>query len=291
MSPAPPEANGDTAPKAARSLSPAPPEANGDMASADGGPGPRIAEGRIAAPTRMAIVLQEYREPAAAGVWIGRSTVAGRLEWCAGSGERLVSGAVIPAVEEWDAGAGQVGPDGALASRAGALGAACLRLQREAAMPLDLEFAIIDHDLVWLQARAVTRGLSTGSGAAGGWSAGIGAGDTRPAGNQVDVFRGFAASSGTARGTGVVLRDPYHGEWKPGSILVVPTTDPDWLPLMVTAAGLVTASGGLLCHAAIVAREIGLPAVTGVGEALLSAADGCRLTVDGDAGTVTLGTR
>jgi pyruvate,water dikinase len=308
------------------------PTAYGDIVAGQAGSaGSAGSDGRIVAPARMAVVFQEYREPTAAGVWLGRSTVAGRLEWCTGSGERLVSGAVIPAVEEWGADARRPGPGGALASRTGAVGAACLQLQREAAMPLDLELAVIDGDLVWLQARPVTRSLPTGGEAAGDRSIDIGVGDARSAGNigacdigvgdmavadigagigvgdigacdiktgaarsagkQVDVFRGFAASSGTAQATGIVLRDPHDGKWKPGGILVVPTTDPDWLPLMVTAAGLVTASGGLLCHAAIVAREIGLPAVTGVGEALLSAADGRLLTIDGDAGTVTLGTR
>jgi pyruvate,water dikinase len=262
----------------------------GDVVTGAGGSAAG-ASGRIAAPARMAVVLQEYREPAAAGVWIGRSSSAGRLEWCSGSGERLVSGAVIPAVEEWDAGAGRPGTAGALASREGAVGAACLGLQRRTAMPLDLEFALLDDVLVWLQARAVTRGLSSGVAAGGARSAGArlrGTGADAEADGKGRLFRGFAASGGTAQATGFVLRAPHRGKWVPGGILVVPTTDPDWLPLMVTAAGLVTASGGLLCHAAIVARELGLPAVTGVGEALLSVADGRRLTVDGDVGTVTL---
>ncbi len=252
----------------------------------DRGPAAYLDLTGLGAPPRMAVVLQEYQEPTAAGVWIGRSVAAGRLEWCAGPGERLVSGAVIPAVEEWDREAGPVAPAGALTSSTGAVGAACLSLQREAGMPLDLEFAVLiaTDALLWLQARPVTRPP--------GGPASPGRRDIRAAAegaaNGAELLQGFAAAGGVARGTGAVVLDPYDGNWQPGGILIAPTTDPAWLPLMATAAGLVTASGGLLCHAAIVAREIGLPAVTGVGADVLTIADGRLLVVDGGAGTVTV---
>ncbi|WP_239334467.1 PEP/pyruvate-binding domain-containing protein [Frankia sp. CiP3] len=249
----------------------------------DRGPTAYLDRTGLGVPPRMAVVLQEYQEPTAAGVWIGRSAAAGRLEWCAGPGERLVSGAVVPVVEEWDREAGPAAPAGALASSTGAVGAACLSLQREAGMPLDLEFAVLTDTLLWLQARPVTRPLGP---------SGSGRRDTRAAAegaaNGAELLQGFAAAGGVARGTGAVLLDPHDGNWQPGGILIAPTTDPAWLPLMATAAGLVTASGGLLCHAAIVAREIGLPAVTGVGADVLTIADGRLLVVDGNAGIVTV---
>ncbi|WP_039937063.1 PEP-utilizing enzyme [Streptomyces himastatinicus] len=72
-------------------------------------------------------------------------------------------------------------------------------------------------------------------------------------------------------------------------MLLAEQTDPDWVPLMAEAAALVTAEGGMLCHAAIVARELGVPCVTGVGAAALERlAAGGPVAVDGSAGTVAI---
>ena len=61
--------------------------------------------------------------------------------------------------------------------------------------------------------------------------------------------------------------------FRPGEILVAETTTPDWQPVMKTAAAIVTNRGGRTCHAAIVARELGVPAVVGTGEATATLAD------------------
>ena len=74
---------------------------------------------------------------------------------------------------------------------------------------------------------------------------------------------------------------------RPGDILVCPYTDPAWTPLLRIAAGVVTEIGGVLSHAAIVARELGIPAVLGVPDATTTLHDGSTITVDGAAGTVT----
>lgn len=82
-------------------------------------------------------------------------------------------------------------------------------------------------------------------------------------------------------------------EFHPGEVLVADTTSPDWEPVMKTAAAIVTASGGRTCHAAIVARELGIPAVVGVGAALGELRDGAPVTVScahGDTGRVYAGT-
>ena len=71
-----------------------------------------------------------------------------------------------------------------------------------------------------------------------------------------------------------------------GDILVCQATDPAWTPLFALAAGVVAETGGRLSHAAIVAREYGIPAVLGGPGATARIADGARLHVDGTAGRV-----
>jgi len=79
---------------------------------------------------------------------------------------------------------------------------------------------------------------------------------------------------------------------QPGDVLVTDMTDPDWEPVMKRAAAIVTNRGGRTCHAAIVARELGIPAVVGTGEATTVLRDGETVTVscaEGDTGTVYAG--
>ena len=78
-------------------------------------------------------------------------------------------------------------------------------------------------------------------------------------------------------------------EFKPGQVLVADTTTPDWEPVMKTAAAIVTNRGGRTCHASIIARELGIPAVVGTGDATTSVPDGQVVTVscaEGDTGRV-----
>jgi pyruvate,water dikinase len=77
--------------------------------------------------------------------------------------------------------------------------------------------------------------------------------------------------------------------FRPGEVLVAPATSPDWEPVMKAAAAIVTERGGRTCHAAIVARELGVPAVVGVGHATKLLKSGSRVTVscaDGEIGKV-----
>jgi pyruvate,water dikinase len=75
---------------------------------------------------------------------------------------------------------------------------------------------------------------------------------------------------------------------RPGDVLVAPTTAPPWTPLFATAAAVVTDTGGILSHCAVVAREYGIPAVVGAGTATARIADGQVVEVDGDAGVVRI---
>jgi phosphohistidine swiveling domain-containing protein len=100
---------------------------------------------------------------------------------------------------------------------------------------------------------------------------------------------GAAASRGTATGPARVLRSFSElDRVRPGDILVCQTTTPPWTPLFSVIAGLVTNSGGVLSHGAIVAREYRLPAVVGTQIATTRIRDGQRITVDGTRGVVTL---
>ncbi|MEE6139204.1 phosphoenolpyruvate synthase [Mycobacterium sp. 050128] len=81
-------------------------------------------------------------------------------------------------------------------------------------------------------------------------------------------------------------------EFKPGQVLVADTTTPDWEPVMKTAAAIVTNRGGRTCHASIIARELGIPAVVGTGDATTCVPDGAVVTVscaEGDTGRVYRG--
>ena len=84
----------------------------------------------------------------------------------------------------------------------------------------------------------------------------------------------------------------HLSDFRPGQVLVADTTTPDWEPVMKIAAAIVTNRGGRTCHAAIIARELGIPAVVGAGDATTSVADGEVVTVscvEGDTGRVYRG--
>ncbi|MEN5074640.1 PEP/pyruvate-binding domain-containing protein [Isoptericola cucumis] len=136
----------------------------------------------------------------------------------------------------------------------------------------DVEWAVDAAGTVWLlQARPVTAALP--------------ATDRAPARGRTGVLHGVAGSGGRAHGPARVVRGPDDfAAVRPGDVLVCRETDPAWTPLFGVVAAVVTETGGLLSHAAIVAREAGLPAVLGVPRAT-EALRG-TVAVDGDAGTV-----
>jgi phosphohistidine swiveling domain-containing protein len=102
-----------------------------------------------------------------------------------------------------------------------------------------------------------------------------------------EVLQGTPASAGRAVGPARVITGAADfGRLQAGDVLVCTTTTPAWTPLFASAAALVTDTGGILSHAAIVAREYGLPAVVGCDVATSAIRDGARVEVDGDAGRV-----
>ena len=102
-----------------------------------------------------------------------------------------------------------------------------------------------------------------------------------------EVLRGLPASSGVVEAKVRVLRSSAEmGAFQPGEILVVRTTDVGWTPLFLMAAGVVTELGGALSHAAIVAREFGVPSVVNVAGVTRLLRTGESVRLDGDHGTI-----
>lgn len=101
------------------------------------------------------------------------------------------------------------------------------------------------------------------------------------------LTKGLPASPGIAYGKARVILDIKDaGSFNQGEILVTRMTDPDWVPLMKIASGIVTDEGGMTSHAAIVSRELGIPAVVGTGNATNSIKDGQQITIDAFRGIV-----
>jgi phosphohistidine swiveling domain-containing protein len=103
------------------------------------------------------------------------------------------------------------------------------------------------------------------------------------------VIKGHPGSAGRVEGVVRRIDSPDEGDQlQPAEILVTSTTNVGWTPLFPRLAAVVTDIGGSLSHAAIVARELGIPAVVGCGDATIRLKNGDRVRVDGSAGTVTL---
>jgi pyruvate,water dikinase len=110
-----------------------------------------------------------------------------------------------------------------------------------------------------------------------------------PADTTQREFTALAVSPGVATGKARVILDAYEdAHIEPGEILIAPVTDAPWTPLFVPAAAVVVEMGGVLSHAATVAREFGIPGVSGVKDATRIIKTGQVITVDGNAGTVRI---
>ncbi len=103
------------------------------------------------------------------------------------------------------------------------------------------------------------------------------------------VLTGIAVNGGVASGPAKVIEDPADPRGlEPGEVLVCAITDPSWTPLFLGAAAVVCDTGAIQSHAAIVARELGIPAVMSV-PGITAVADGTMLHVDGTSGEVRIG--
>jgi pyruvate,water dikinase len=143
--------------------------------------------------------------------------------------------------------------------------------------PQDIEWAIEDSRAYLVQSRPVTTLRRPG-------------GEPAVPHAARELVRGLNASPGMATGRVRVARRIDDADaLQPGDILVAAMTSPDWVPFMRRAGAIVTDSGGMTSHAAIVSRELGVPCVVGTHQATAVLHDGMLVTVDATAGTVLEG--
>ncbi len=157
--------------------------------------------------------------------------------------------------------------------------------------PQDVEWAIADGEVFMLQSRPITT-ISDPSGIAGvtDGSGSLESGSEGESGGGAMLMKGLGASPGIVSGAARVVRKlDQLDKVVEGDVIVTEMTTPDMVPAMKRAAGIITDEGGMTSHAAIVSRELGVPAVVGTGEASKTLSDGQVITIDGDKGTITEG--
>ena len=103
-----------------------------------------------------------------------------------------------------------------------------------------------------------------------------------------DMLRGLGTSPGRFTGRARIVDNPAKADIRRGDIVVARNTDPGWTPILSTVGGMVIEEGGLLNHCSIVARELGVPAVVGVGQATQIIPDGALITIDGGLGIIRI---
>jgi len=149
-----------------------------------------------------------------------------------------------------------------------------LRLEEHYGKPQDIEFAIENREIFIVQSRPITTKAQEKGGELSG---------------EV-LLSGLGASPGVGSGVVKIIHSLSELEKvKKGDILVAEMTNPDMVVSMQKASGIVTDEGGITSHAAIVSREMGIPAVVGTGNATKKLKDGMIITVDGNSGKVING--
>ncbi|WP_049985797.1 phosphoenolpyruvate synthase [Halobellus rufus] len=161
------------------------------------------------------------------------------------------------------------------------------RVEDHYGTPQDVEWAIYDGEVYMLQSRPITT-IDDEDAEATADAAANGGGDDDNGGDV--LLRGLGSSPGIASGEArIVTKLDHLDQVGDGDIIVTEMTMPDMVPAMKRASGIVTDEGGMTSHAAIVSRELGVPAVVGVGSATRELEDGQPITIDGDKGTIREG--
>ncbi|WP_256684707.1 pyruvate, water dikinase [Halococcus qingdaonensis] len=151
--------------------------------------------------------------------------------------------------------------------------------------PQDVEWAIFEGDVYMLQSRPITTIADDG-----GEQASVANGGDESGTSDDVLLTGLGASPGIASGAvAIVGKLDQLDKVGEGDVIVTEMTTPDMVPAMKRASGIVTDEGGMTSHAAIVSRELGVPAVVGSQSATSTLADGRHITIDGDKGTIREG--
>jgi len=143
-------------------------------------------------------------------------------------------------------------------------------------IPQDVEWGVVSGTIYILQSRPITTiGKKEAKGMSGEKS------------SATIILKGQGAAPGIATGRVIIIRDVKDtGAVKEGDILVTKMTNPDMVPAMRKVAAIITDEGGMTCHAAIVSRELGTPAIVGTKTATSVLRNGQLITVDGEMGLV-----
>ena len=257
----------------------------------------------------IAVVVQQMINSEKAGVMFTSHPVTGEpltiIEGSWGLGEAVVSGSVSPDKYVYDQRTGNV-IDKLIAQKKteivsdGEHGTKTLEIGRERqetpvlsddevarlatygkvaethyGIPQDVEWSIVGDTIYILQSRPITT-IRSGATSV-----------KTETGEGKILVKGQGASPGMATGRVVVIRDVKDtGSVKAGDILVTKMTNPDMVPAMQKVAAIVTDEGGMTCHAAIVSRELGTPAVVGTRNATSILKPGQLITVDGEKGFI-----
>ncbi|HJJ45578.1 MAG TPA: phosphoenolpyruvate synthase, partial [Methanocorpusculum sp.] len=143
--------------------------------------------------------------------------------------------------------------------------------------PQDLEWSMVNDTIYILQSRPITTICKPNT-------------DVRTdyaAAEKNILLQGYGASPGVVSGKAVLVMDMQDlSKITEGQILVATMTNPDMVPAMKKVAGIITDEGGMTCHAAIVSRELGTPAVVGTKQATKLLKDGQIVTIDGEKGLI-----
>jgi pyruvate,water dikinase len=106
-------------------------------------------------------------------------------------------------------------------------------------------------------------------------------------GRKKVLLKGKGASAGKAAGkVKIILKSSQFDKMRKGDILVTEMTNPFFVPLMSKASGIITDVGGLICHAAIVSREMGIPCIVGAEKATKTLKDKMKIRMDGKTGEI-----
>lgn len=153
------------------------------------------------------------------------------------------------------------------------------KLEKHYFFPQDVEWAIEDSKVYIVQTRPVTTIKTT-----------VNSQQLTVNGKKEVFLKGDAASPGIASGPVRILYSPKDlGKVHAGDVLVAQMTNPDFVPAMKKAVAIVTERGGRTSHAAIVSRELGIPAVVGTTDVLKTVKDGMVITVNGTTGEIYKG--
>jgi len=246
-------------------------------------------QGTHAAEHPVAVVVMKMVQSEKSGVMFTTDPTSGKndrivIESTDGLGEAVVSGEVVPGravlskskfqvLEQHESGDGK---HAMTSSELKQLSELAAKVEKHYGTPQDIEFAFEGGKVYLVQTRPITKVQNAAK-----------APKIAIRADAKSLTNGTNASAGTVTGrVRIVHTAADAAAFQEGDILVADKTLPDWVPAMMRAKAIVTNNGGLISHAAIIARELGVPAIVGTKNATQHLRDGMIITVDGQSGHI-----